>query len=78
MIVPFDLIEAGTSFSTDASAAGVGVEVDEPDEDDELEVELAKPDGGVFDALVEDELLLPQPASAMAPITGTKTFHVRI
>jgi hypothetical protein len=69
------LTEAGTSASTAELAAGVEVEPDEPDED---EVEVAKPDGGVFAALVDDELLLPQPASAIAPITGTNTFHVRI
>ena len=77
MIVLFVLIDAGTSFSTAALAAGVAIEVDELLEDED-EVEVAKPDGGVFAALVDDELLLPQPASAMAPITGTKTFHVRI
>jgi hypothetical protein len=79
VIVPFDLIEAGTSFSTAALAAGVAIVLDGVlDGEDEVEVEVANPDGGVFAALVDDELLLPHPASAMAPITGTNTFHVRI
>jgi hypothetical protein len=77
VIVPFVLIDAGTSFSTAALAAGVAIELDDEDED-ELDVEVANPDGGVFAALVDDELLLPQPATAIAPITGTNTFHVRI
>ena len=75
--MPFDLIDAGTSFSTAALAAGVAIVLDDV-LDDEDEVEVASPDGGVFAALVDDELLLPHPASAMAPITGTNTFHVRI
>jgi hypothetical protein len=69
------LTEAGTSASTAELAAGVEVEPDEPDDDD---VEVARPDGGVFEAFVEVELLLPHPAIATAPISGTNNFHVRI
>jgi hypothetical protein len=66
------LTAAGTSASTAELAAGVevgadvAVEVDVEAAADDVEVEL------------DDELLLPHPASATTPTSETHIFHLRI
>jgi hypothetical protein len=67
------LTAAGTSAATAGSAAGVEV-------DDGVDEDVDDPDGGVTPAFVavDDELLLPHPASAKTPTNETHIFQVRI
>ncbi|HLY49040.1 MAG TPA: hypothetical protein VKR21_07575 [Solirubrobacteraceae bacterium] len=62
VMLPLDLMDAGTSFSTAGSAAGLGAD-DEVEPDDELELEL------------DELLLLPHAAIAAAQRSGRDSVN---